>query len=49
MMATPEAIEQSFRVDRTDYIVRAFKTDKIYRDRLSEALHEMIERYILKP
>lgn len=45
--STPEIFEKFWLVDRNDIVLECFLTDSIFRERISEALTELIQKFVL--
>lgn len=46
-LTSPEVFFKNMLVDRNDMVVECFLTDSIYRERVTEALNELIQKFIL--
>ncbi|XP_067008674.2 uncharacterized protein [Anabrus simplex] len=47
IISDPEAFDRFMLVDRSVEVCASFQTDQVYRDRLNEAMEELIDVYIL--
>ena len=46
-LSSADLFFQTILVDRSDLVVECFLTDSIYRERVTEALNELIQKFIL--